>query len=307
MKAWYSRVRYPPWVIMQGQKPGFFTDFEHWSLWVWEKGYGILTTQDPLCISSCCSEPPELSFWTLFLCWQPIWQDLIMRPLRFWVPTSWTWSASNAFGKPEKKLTHIPKKKRFLDVEIDPFKGVNSWRCFWWAVELLVANTWRAWHWWVSQPCWQLVRHWTTGKTWAWKVALLNGKSRVFIVFDVSRGDSLDIDARCMQWPWWKADCHRYGSHRGLLSMFCFASCQSDMFFSKKIVHLLLLLLWSFFQVCYFYFLTIRLQASSFPHTSLLITGIRYSYIYNYIYISIQVGVQSTTWKLNQWQCTNQW
>lgn len=108
--------------------------------------------------------------------------------------------------------------------------------------------------------------------------ALLNEKSCDFIVFDATRGDSLDIDVRCMQWPWWKADCHRYGSHRGfLMNMFCFTSCQSDMFFSKKTVHLLLLLLlWSFFQVCYFYFLTIRLQASSFPHTSLLITGIRY-------------------------------
>ena len=69
--------------------------------------------------------------------------------------------------------------------------------------------------------------------------ALLNEKSCVFIVFDAPRGDSLDTDARCMQWPWWKADCHRYGSHRGLLSMLCFTSCQSDMFFSKKIVHLL--------------------------------------------------------------------
>lgn len=182
-------------------------------------------------------------------------------------------------GSPKKTNKHTsPRRSVFWTSKSIRWKG-EFLRCFWWAVELLVANTWRAWHWWVSQPCWQLVRHWTTGKNWAWKVALLNEKSCVFIVFDAPRGDSLDTDARCMQWPWWKVDCHRHGSHRGfLMSMLCFASCQSECFFLRKLCTCCLLL-WSFFQVCYFYFLTIRLQASSFPHTPLLITGIRYWYI----------------------------
>ena len=111
MKASYSRVP-PPWVIMQGQKPGFLT------IWTLEplslrKGYGILTTEDPLCISSCCSEPPELSFWTLFF--------VLAADLAGSYHETFEVLGSNFMDvirkqrvrEARKKNTHIPKKKRF--------------------------------------------------------------------------------------------------------------------------------------------------------------------------------------------------
>ena len=197
--------------------------------------------------------------------------------MRFWVPTSWTWSASNASGA-------SPSEEASSDVEIGSVEGVNSLRCFWWAAELLVANTWRAWHWWVLQPCWQLCC--ATLNNWeklGMESCAPKRKKVAFSSFSMPQeGTALTLMPGACSGPGGKlivTDMDRIEAWWAC----CALHLAKQRVLSKKIVHSLL---WSFFQVCYFYFLTIRLQASSFPHTSLPKTCIRYWYIHTYTYIS---------------------
>ncbi len=180
MKAWYSPT--PPQVIMQGQKPSE-KQKKHSEKRIWN-----LTTQDPLCISSCCWEPllmVDLLLYFFFgkhqncadksrffaglffiirlyfdlssLCRQNCFANL-------WDLWGFGFQLHGCDPQATCRGSHIPNKKR----NRRPSKSVR-WgeflRCFWWAAELLVANTWRAWHWWVLQPCFWAF---SVGQAWHW-------------------------------------------------------------------------------------------------------------------------------------------